>query len=77
MTKNKIKLGSTTSDNRPKPDPIVLDWYISHLILRWADESGPDLVSVISDSCGWLPLELGESMRVHFGDKAYEIKRTE
>lgn len=35
-----------------------------------------DMVSLISMNCGWLPLELDESMFVSFGDKRYGITRT-
>lgn len=36
---------------------------------------GPDLVRMISDRCGWLPLGPGKSMTVHFGGACYTITR--
>jgi len=40
-------------------------------------EGEPNMVDIIAQSRGWLPLVLGEKMTVHYGGKEYEIKRNE
>lgn len=44
-------------------------------ILGALRQAAGNLVDVISDTCGWLPLGEGASMRVNYGDKRYEIRR--
>lgn len=36
-----------------------------------------NLVNLISGGRGWPPLEVGQEMTVHFGGRAYEIRRLE
>lgn len=66
--------GSLESDN---PDiqglyDIVENWWKSCY-----HQAQGNSIDMIAYSCGWMPLEIGEEMRVHFNEKAYIIKRVE
>jgi hypothetical protein len=52
------------------------DAYLHAIRQRWAPGAlNPHEPDVIASRCGWLPLEPGESMTVHYGGVAYKITR--
>lgn len=55
------------------------DYYV-YLMQRFREGEGwsePNFVDVIAACRGWLPLEEGEVMNVHYGNKYYRIERLE
>ena len=54
---------------------VNLTYYCNVMRQCW-DGDGPDLVSVIYATRGWLPPEVGEKAVVHFNGKEYVIERT-
>lgn len=58
-------------------DDVILDWYVG-VLKQFIDHNGfPNLVDVIAVEHGWLPLEKGEVMTVHYHNNKYEIKRVD
>lgn len=75
------RLEETIAEALPKNtllDPIIFRTVWQRILNRWAPhELHPHYPDIIASDNGWLPLKVGETMSVGFGDGRYEIKRIE
>lgn len=56
-------------------DAVTEKWFIE-VLRHLEDHNGfPNLVDLIATDNGWLPLEAGEKMTVHYHNKEYVIYR--